>query len=130
MAFLAARGGVRASTREIAGAMGASVAHLAKVLRSLDRAGLLRAVRGPAGGFRLARPARTITLREIYEAIEGPLKTTRCIFGEDLCHAACTLAGLFRRADRLIVEGLARTRLSDFRPDFKVLEKRLRAEAS
>jgi hypothetical protein len=40
------------------------------------------------------------------------------------------LAGLFRRADRLIAEGLARTRLTEFRPNFKVLGKRLRAAAS
>lgn len=39
------------------------------VLQALSRAGLLSSVRGPKGGYRLGRPARTITLNEIVETV-------------------------------------------------------------
>jgi Rrf2 family protein len=57
------------STREIASGMHASEAHLAKVLQRLARVGLARSTRGPKGGFVLGRPAETITLLDVYEAI-------------------------------------------------------------
>lgn len=51
---------------------------MAKILRSLVRARLLRSTRGVHGGFTLARPASEITLLDIVEAIEGPLALTDC----------------------------------------------------
>jgi Rrf2 family protein len=47
-------------------------AYLAKLLKALVRAGLLRATSGPRGGFRLARPPEAITVGEVVEAVEGP----------------------------------------------------------
>lgn len=49
----------------------ASSHHVAKVLQRLARAGLLRAVRGAGGGYRLARPAKDITLHDIARLFEG-----------------------------------------------------------
>lgn len=51
---------------------------MAKILRSLVRAGLLRSSRGVHGGFSLARPASEINLLDVVEAIEGPLSLTDC----------------------------------------------------
>jgi Rrf2 family protein len=45
---------------------------LLKVLRPLVAAGVLDSLKGPNGGFRLARPASRITLLEAVEPIEGP----------------------------------------------------------
>lgn len=52
--------------------------YLAKNLQDLARAGLVESVRGPAGGYRLARPAAEITLLEIVEAIDGLEPSFRC----------------------------------------------------
>jgi Rrf2 family protein len=57
---------------EIAGAP--SEGFLRKSLKPLVSAGVLRSARGPHGGFRLARPARSITLLEVVEAVEGPVR--------------------------------------------------------
>jgi Rrf2 family protein len=48
--------------------------YLLKVLAPLVRAGLLYSVKGPNGGYRLARPANQITLLEIVEAADGPVR--------------------------------------------------------
>ena len=47
--------------------------YLLKILQQLVRANILRSKRGPRGGFFLARPAESITILEIIEAVDGPL---------------------------------------------------------
>ena len=47
--------------------------YLLKILQQLVRANVLRSKRGPRGGFFLARPAETISLLEVVEAVDGPL---------------------------------------------------------
>ena len=49
------------------------VAYASKVMGQLAKARVLRSVRGPRGGFTLARPANQITLLEIFEAVQGKL---------------------------------------------------------
>src|SRR5262249_1491378 len=47
---------------------------LLKLLKPLVSAGILQSVRGPGGGYRLARPASKITLLEVIEAVDGPIR--------------------------------------------------------
>jgi Rrf2 family protein len=47
---------------------------LLKVLKPLVSARVLQSVKGPNGGYRLARPATQITLLEIVEAVDGPIR--------------------------------------------------------
>src|SRR6266446_8221789 len=47
---------------------------LLKVLKPLVSARILHSVKGPNGGYRLARPASQITLLEIVEAVDGPIR--------------------------------------------------------
>jgi len=62
---------------------------MAKILRGLVRAGLLRSSRGVHGGFALAHPAADISLLDVVEAIEGPVALTQCIPDPEACeHAA------------------------------------------
>lgn len=68
---MAQAGEGRVSAADVARRHGASGHHVSKVLQRLARAGLLRAVRGVGGGYRLARPAKDITLHEIVELFEG-----------------------------------------------------------
>ncbi|MGD2132037.1 MAG: Rrf2 family transcriptional regulator [Maricaulaceae bacterium] len=53
-------------------------AYLAKHLQALSRADVIEASRGPAGGYRLARPASEITLWDVARAIEGSQPAFRC----------------------------------------------------
>jgi Rrf2 family protein len=53
-------------------------AYLAKHLQALARAGVLETVKGPRGGYRLARPPAEITVLDIVEAIDGEEPAFRC----------------------------------------------------
>ena len=55
--------------------------YLVKVLKSLAGSGIVRSHRGIKGGFSLARDPRQITLREIVEAIDGPVAVMHCLTG-------------------------------------------------
>ena len=49
-----------------------SVAYLEQLLHRLKRHGMIRSVRGPRGGYLLAKPARDITMAEIVRVLESP----------------------------------------------------------
>ncbi|MEI2298096.1 Rrf2 family transcriptional regulator [Ensifer sp. MJa1] len=57
---------------------GVSTSYLLKHLQAMSGAGLLEAVPGPKGGYRLARTPDTITLLDIVLAVEGPEPAFRC----------------------------------------------------
>ena len=91
-----------------------SVNHCSKVLQRMTRAGIVRAIRGPKGGFQLARPPETVTLLEVYEAIDGPLQDTTCLFQEPHCRLGdCVLGGLFEEVNRVIRSHLGTASLAD-----------------
>jgi len=60
-------------------------AYLAKILQTLAQEGILHSVRGPRGGFRLARPAQEITVGEVVAALEGTESLTGCVMGFPHC---------------------------------------------
>ncbi len=63
----------RVQVREISESQGIPEEYLEQLMLSLKRAGLVRSQRGVRGGYILARPASQITVREILEALEGPV---------------------------------------------------------
>ncbi len=98
----------------MADGLSASEAHLAKVLQRLAKAGVVTGTRGPGGGFQLTRPAKDISLREVYEAIEGRLQVERCMVGKPLCNKLdCPLGSLFARLSDDVLKTLGRTTLAD-----------------
>jgi len=66
----AGRPGAQLSAAEIAAKYRVSPHHLAKVLRALGRAGLVRAARGARGGYRFAGNTRRVTLMDVIELFE------------------------------------------------------------
>ena len=59
--------------------------YLAKILQSLAQEGILHSVRGPRGGFRLARPAHRVTVGEVVTALEGIETMSGCVMGFAHC---------------------------------------------
>jgi Rrf2 family protein len=62
---------------EIAQRFGISVNHLAKVLRTLGRAGLVEAVRGAGGGYRFSGNVKRVTLLDVIELFEDVASESR-----------------------------------------------------
>ena len=101
--------------RDIAVEVGASEAHLAKMVQRLSKSGLVVTARGPKGGVSLAKPANQITYSEIFEAIEGPISAQKCVFEKGTCpFKRCIFGGLMDRLAIQIREKFMQTRLSDF----------------
>lgn len=65
-------------TETIAATQGIPGSRLTKVLQHLARADLVRTYRGSGGGVALARSPAQITVRQVYEAVEGPVLLCRC----------------------------------------------------
>jgi Rrf2 family protein len=85
-AELAAAGGEPVKREVIAGAQGIPIQFLEQILLALKRAGIVRARRGPEGGYWLARPAAEVTLAEIIRAVEGPLANVQGGKPEDVTY--------------------------------------------
>lgn len=72
-------------TREIAASEDIPGKYLPSIIRTLARAGLIRTLRGNQGGVTLSRPAEEINLREVIEAVEGPISLVPCLRGPNQC---------------------------------------------
>jgi Rrf2 family iron-sulfur cluster assembly transcriptional regulator len=75
------------SLAEIAAAQMLSLAYLEQLFGPLRRAGLVASARGPGGGYRLARPAAEIPIAAIVDAVDEPIRATRCDEGAPGCVA-------------------------------------------
>ena len=53
-------------------------AYLESIFCKLKNAGLVKAVKGPGGGYSLARPLGQISIKEIIDAVEEKIQMTKC----------------------------------------------------
>ena len=80
MADLAKNGADRAvSLAEIATRQEISLSYLEQLFARLRKSGLVKSVRGPGGGYRLAREACETAVAEIVLAVDEPIRATRCV---------------------------------------------------
>lgn len=70
--------GYLVNPQELASRLGESPTYMAKVLRLLARADLIRSHRGAAGGFELIRAKENLTLLDVVEACQGPIRGNYC----------------------------------------------------
>lgn len=111
---LAARAEGAVSVPAVAEELHASEAHLAKVLHTLTRAGLLESKRGPNGGYTLAKPGSETTLLDVYETLEGPVRRDGCLFTKPVCkQMGCILGDLVERVRNDVFRYLSMTTLED-----------------
>ena len=71
------------STKEIATRYGVPQQLLAKTLQHMARDGILDAVQGSAGGYRVATNLDKISMKDFFEKLEGPLGMMDCYFDSD-----------------------------------------------
>jgi FeS assembly SUF system regulator len=90
-------------------------ATVAKVLKALAHAGIVRSERGVAGGYRLARDAAAISVAEVVAAIDGAIGITECTTHEPNCERSgfCPTRPHWHRINRAVGEALAAVTLDE-----------------
>jgi Rrf2 family transcriptional regulator, iron-sulfur cluster assembly transcription factor len=107
------------SIPEISKAEGLSVPNVAKLMRLLRIAGFVKSVRGQSGGYTLAKPASTILVGEVLEALGGKLFGTRfcdrhsglessCVHNSD-----CSMRALWQGLQHMLEKVLFKATLAD-----------------
>ncbi|MFW6153942.1 MAG: RrF2 family transcriptional regulator [Planctomycetota bacterium] len=81
LTYLAMRPAEVVSAREMAERFGLSSGLLMNVLKQLGAAGLVDSVRGARGGYRLAERPERITLADLIDTMEGPVRLAPCVGG-------------------------------------------------
>ena len=81
-------------------------AFLTKILQPLIKAGIVSSQRGVGGGFLLAKTAADITLLDILQAEEGPLKLNHCLVEKEICQreAYCSAHEVWQEAQDKMTE--------------------------
>lgn len=116
MAYLARVGaGRRAQVQEIAASEGIPAPFLAKVLQQLSRGDLVESFKGPGGGFNLSRPAKEISLYEIFRVVDGIEDLDRCAVGLAECNdfAPCPLHDTWKSVRVHLIQYLKNTSLEE-----------------
>lgn len=100
--------------REVVAEMDVPQTFASQILADLVRAGLATSRAGKAGGYRLARPPEEMSLLEVVEAGEGPLRPDRCALGEGPCRweSVCPLHEIWGAATGALRETLGGTSLA------------------
>ena len=105
------------SRQDIAVRQEISTAYVAQLFRRLRAAGLVDGVKGPGGGYVLARDAATIRAGDVVRAVEGPIAAVDCTVSdsEPACNRAdrCTTRLLWQRLSEVMEEFLDSVTLAD-----------------
>jgi Rrf2 family protein len=108
------------SADEIAAGTGGPRNYTSKVLNALAKAGLVASSRGPQGGFRIARPAREISVGSIVDLFFTASAAGRCLNGNAPCNPSRPCAAHHRwmsviDAQRTLLDGTTIADLMDAR---------------
>src|SRR5471032_317166 len=81
---------------------------VSKVLKGLQRAGMVISSRGAQGGYRLARRPDQITAAQILDVFEGPIAITECSGASSQCgiERQCKVGGAWQRVNAAIRRAL------------------------
>ncbi len=88
---------------------------VSKLLKKLQRTGLVTSTRGSHGGYQLARPAAGITAAQILDALEGPFAITECSGEHSACglESSCRVGHAWQRVNAAIRRALTDLSLAE-----------------
>lgn len=101
--------------KDISNMQDVSVSYLEQILNTLRKAGLIKSVRGPGGGYMLSRGPDEISISNILKELEGPVAITSCLNPEEGCNRIdiCVTYLLWRALGEKIDEFLSTITLYD-----------------
>ncbi len=110
---------VKRSMKEISENQHIPLNYLAKIMRRLVKNGIVKSMVGPDGGYTLRKSPSDISLRDIYEAIEGEIRIVDCMDGNGICHLheTCPQLPVWDRVQLSMVKILEETTLEQLLSD-------------
>lgn len=99
--------------------------YVEQILLKLRRAGIVSSVRGAKGGYRLAREAQTITVKDVVEAAEHRTFEINCDVHpveDERCGGACSIRAVWRGLQHRIDDLLDRVSVADLLAEEAVVE--------
>lgn len=104
----------RVMASEVAVAEKIPINFVRKILESLAKTGLVKSFRGAGGGFTLGRSPDHISVRQVIEAVEGPLALNQC-FAPNPCENLpyCPMSQIWMEAQRAVEDVLGKYSLAD-----------------
>lgn len=114
---IAENGGEWCKRQQIVDRFDVPPAFLEQILRRLNTGGFIASRRGAGGGFRLARPAKQISIAAVIRTMDGPLAPTRSVsanfYEPSPVEASAAFHALFRRVRDAVAEILEAETLED-----------------
>ncbi len=99
---------------------------VSKVMKLLNKSGVVSSTRGAGGGYQLARSPAQITVAQIITAIDGPIALTSCVDdGDNSCGLShsCAVSGRWTSVNNAVKNALADVTLADMtRPPMQTLK--------
>ena len=100
----------RRDAQSIADSTCVSLRFTLKIMRKLVAADIVQSFKGAHGGYTLSRPASSITLRQVIEAVEGPYRFSRCVDNGFACNCssvtACPFHSVFDDITQMVIQKL------------------------
>ena len=103
------------SAAEVAERTRVGLPTVSKLLKRLQRSGLVTSTRGSHGGYQLARAPEGITAAQILDALEGPFAITECSSEHSTCglESSCTVGHAWQRVNAAIRRALTDISLAE-----------------
>ncbi|MCI5956442.1 MAG: Rrf2 family transcriptional regulator [Clostridiales bacterium] len=115
MYYLASHAGEGPQTLQSISTVGVPKQYLEQLLGNLRRAGLVSTVRGAQGGYQMATRPEETSLRDIIDAVEGPIELSECASVGSACQKSgtCPVRWVWQRVTDSINAELEKIKLSD-----------------
>jgi len=90
--------------KDIAKRQEISIKYLEQIVSVLQKAGYVKSIRGPQGGYLLAKPTKEYTVGMILRLIEGDLSPVACLTNEESCDRqdSCVAQRIYQELDEAI----------------------------
>ncbi len=111
------------SIKEISEKLKIPSPYLAKILQTLSKREILASVKGPNGGFKLARSAELITLKDVVDSIDGLHAFDKCILGFEKCGSEenlCPVHEKWTEIKSTIIESMLTKSIAELNDNMKL----------
>ncbi len=114
------RSNVVRSSQHLSKRTGIPLPTVAKLMKNLNKAGLVSSQRGAGGGYALSRKPGDISIADVIQAVEGPIALTACAdTSDEHCgiESVCPVQGKWNRVNTAVRVALGEVTLADMAED-------------